>query len=506
MKNLILYVILMSCVFVIGACSDSYLDINNNPNQAVSSTPELTLTNALNVSASRLNPNEIGAFWSGLWSPSGSVSGFTAEKTYDIQTTFRTGVWSDSYNNLQDYKYVEATALAQGKKSIAGMARVMKAMVYELVVDAYGNAPYSDALKGTASIRPVFDDASVIYDSLINDLNIGIQYLSEPIDLLTNTTAGGADIYFGGSTAKWIKFANTIKLRILLRQVNVASKQAFLLAEFAKLPTSHTGFIAEDGDVLSNPGYTKSAGKMNQWYENYGYSSADARSGSHDFYVWTKYFLDKLATYNDTRLPMLAYPVSGAYKGVPFGEGSDTYLYSKVSGFGPAFLPTDASAPTSDLYKRPQPIMLAAESLFLQAEAVQRGLLTSDLTAQAHYEQGIIESFRYLNAKTASLTAAQQATAYYSQAINNVGWAASTSKLEAIITQKWIALAGHGGFEAWTEYRRTGFPSDMPLSTRAIGNIPVRLLYPLSEYSNNSENTNAQGEISQFTSKIFWMN
>jgi len=494
----------MGALLVMNACGDSFLDINQNPNQAVSSTPELTLTNALNVTAARLSANEIGAFWAGQWSPSGSVSGFTAEKSYDITTTFRTTIWTGPYDNLQDYKYVKETALAAGKKSIAGMALVMKAFNFQQIVDAYGNAPYSDALKGTVSIRPKYDDASAIYDSLIVDINTGIDYLNTPIDLITNTTAGSADIYFKGDTKAWIRFANTLKLRILLRESGVASKSALIQAEMAKLPNKYKGFLSEDQNILSDPGYTKSSGKMNQWYENYGFTAADAASGNHDFYVWSEFFIEKLKNEGDYRIDRLAYPISGNYIGVPFGEGNDNWLYSKVSGFGPAFLPKDATAAKgSDLFKRPQVVMTAAESFFLQAEAVQRNLLTSDKTAQQLYEMGITESYKLLGV-TSALAAA---TDYYTNGGENVSWASSPNKIEAIVTQKWIALAGYNSFEAWTEYRRTGFPRGIPLSTKAASSIkPVRLLYPLSEYSNNAQNASAQGTISQYTSKIFWMN
>jgi len=502
------------------ACSDSYLDINTNPNQGTSSTAELTLTNALNVTAARLSPNEIGAFWVGQWSPSGSVSGFTSEKTYDIQTNFRTTIWSDPYNNLQDYKYVEETALSQGKVAIAGIARVMKAYNYQIIVDAYNNAPYSDALKGTLSIRPLYDDAKAIYDSLIRDVNVGIDYLKAPITA-ENASPGSADIYFAGDNAKWIKFANTLKLRMLIRISNVSSMQSLVTSEFAKLGSSNTAFLDSAENVKSNPGYLKTASKENPFYENYGYTSGDARSGNHDFYVWSENFIQFLQTTKDSvRIKLLTYPVgTGAAKkllGVPFGEGNDTYLYSKVSGFGPAFLPTDADVKSSNLYKRDQIIMTAAESFFLQAEAVQRNLMTSNLSARQLYEKGVAQSF-YLLASQADTTTLKKSwpsnlslkkelKTYLSSSVPNVDWNASTNKVEAIITQKWVALANYGGFEAWTEYRRTGIP-EVPLSTRAQGNAqPVRLLYPLSEYSNNAENATAQGTINQFSSKIFWMN
>lgn len=518
MNKKLIYFILSGVIMMTLGCKDDYLNINDNPNQAISATPETVLANALNTTAGRLTHNEIGAFWVGQWSPSGSVSGFTPEKTYDIQTTFRTAIWSSPYNNLTDYKYVEVQAKAQGKLSLAGIARVMKAFNYQILVDAYGNVPYSDALKGTTSIRPKYDDAKAVYDSIINDVNVGIEYLKAPITAV-NASAGANDIYFGGSAAKWIKFANTLKLRMLLRLVNVADRQSFIASEMAKFGSDNKIFLEGTENVKSNPGYLKTATKENQWYEAYGYSAADSRSPNHDFYTWSSYFISFLqATKDSVRMKLLAYPVvkKGDPKklvGVPFGEGNDTYLYSKVSGYGPSFLPLDATVSTSNLYKRDQIVMTAAESFFLQAEAVQRGLLTSNLTAQKLYENGVTASFNLLASQADTVTLkkswpsnlglSNNLTAYLNSGINDVDWSASANKIEAIITQKWIALANYGGFEAWTEYRRTGFPI-VPLSTRAIGAIPTRLFYPSSEYSNNSENVGAQGTVTQYN-KIFWM-
>lgn len=485
----------ISALMMLCMACDDFLDVNKNPNQAVSSTPELTLTNALNVSASRISPNEIGAFWSGQWSPSGSVSGFAQEKTYDIQTSFRTSIWTNPYDNLADYKYVETEARKVGKNAIAGIARVMKAYNYQLLVDTYNNVPYSDALKGTRSITPAYDNASVIYDSLIVDLNTAIAYLSEPVNSV-NSSAGAADIYFAGDNTKWIKFANTLKLRLLLRESAV--KPAYVAAQMASMPKTSVSYLNQDENVLSNPGYVKSANKMNQWYEYYGFTSADNPASNHDFYVWSDFFFT-MVTKNDPRRARLAYPAGGAgtaYVGVPFGEGSDAYLYPKVSGFGPVLLPLTNNTATSELYKRDQVVMLGAESLFLQAEAVANGLLSGfDKTAQELYEQGITASFLFLGLDE------EDATIYYT---DEAPWPAS-NQVRAIIHQKWIALAGFNGHEAWTEYRRTGFPN-VPFSTRGIGSVhPKRLLYPLSEYSNNTENTQAQGSINPFTSVIFWM-
>ncbi|HET8839807.1 MAG TPA: SusD/RagB family nutrient-binding outer membrane lipoprotein, partial [Flavobacteriaceae bacterium] len=176
--------------------------------------------------------------------------------------------------------------------------------------------------------------------------------------------------------------------------------------------------------------------------------------------------------------------------GVPQGilnyPPSGTYLPANVSNLGPGLLVSS---------EQDAPLMLLAESLFLQAEAVQRGFLAG--SAQAMYEAGITASFDYLGATGAST--------YYSQSIPNVGWAASPDKIEAIITQKWIALNGINGFESWVEYNRTGYPTGLPVPlNNSHADRPVRLAYPSSEITGNSANIPSQPDV--FSQPIFWAN
>src|SRR5690606_5090199 len=158
-----------------------------------------------------------------------------------------------------------------------------------------------------------------------------------------------------------------------------------------------------------------------------------------------------------------------------------------TSNIGPGLL----KGPTQDA-----PLMTMAESLFLQSEAALKGYLPG-ANAQALYESAIQASFDFLGATGAAT--------YYGQNANNVGWNASPNKLQAIITQKWIALNGINGHESWVEYNRTGYPTGLPVpleNTRA--DRPVRLSYPSSEITGNS--TNVPAQPNEFTQKIFWAN
>ena len=143
-----------------------------------------------------------------------------------------------------------------------------------------------------------------------------------------------------------------------------------------------------------------------------------------------------------------------------------------------------------------------AESLFLQAELLQRGVaIGGTLTAQTAYEAGITASFVALG-----LTPTQAAT-YYGQAIPNVGFT-SSNKLEAIAYQKWISLIGYNNLEGYLEYLRTGYPllpNPVSLDPSSVSTtLPLRQFYPLSEVTSNPNQVGKQPTIDIFKTKLFW--
>ena len=481
-----IYSIFAVAALLLSSCTGDYLDINDNPNQAVSATPELVLSMALNNTASRLTHNQIGNFFGGYWAPSGSYSGFTEERQFDYNATYGSNVWNSTYDNLNDYQYIVDKATAQKWPAVSGIAKVMMAYNYQILVDAYGNIPYTDALKGTAVIRPKYDDAQAVYDGLVKTLDAASTDLKVAISG-DNPSPGAQDIVFKGDLAKWRRFANTLRLRILMRQSNISGKD--LKTEIAKVTSEGAGFLKAGETVNSTPGYLKTAGKQNPWWENYVQQASGSDAGTKQAYVCSAFFINTLQDdLKDPRLARLAAKNNaGIYVGVPLGEGNDANLFPKRSWFGPAIIKS---------FDQPMVLMTAAEAFFLQAEAVQRGYATGD--AKALYEAGVTEAFT-----AAGLTAAD-ATTYLAKSVANIGWASSTDKIEAIITQKWISMFSLTGFEAWSEVRRTGFPR-VPLATKAIqAKAPARLFYPTSEIATNSESVSAQNVTSQFDNKIFW--
>ena len=222
----------------------------------------------------------------------------------------------------------------------------------------------------------------------------------------------------------------------------------------------------------------------------------------------TEYLVNTLKSTTDTfRLKRIGYANGGEssatagvsskaeiaanYTGAPFGVSSG-YLPSACSSLGPSLL-------IKGQFNRQFILFLGAESQFLLAEAKQRfPAVTLPGTAQSYFEAGIKESFRTLGADVT------KAPELYTSGKVNADWSASTDKLAAIATQKWIALANFEGLEAWTEYRRTNFPVT-PQSIQVVDTKrPLRFYYPNTESGSNAANVSAQGTIDVFATKLFW--
>jgi hypothetical protein len=151
----------------------------------------------------------------------------------------------------------------------------------------------------------------------------------------------------------------------------------------------------------------------------------------------------------------------------------------------------------------PQWIITSVESLFMQAEAIQRGWLPGD--AQTAYENAVRESFSWLGVANATTVAND----YLSSGQPIVDWSQATTsqaKINLIVTQQYLALTGIANFEAWANYRRLGVPN-IPLSlapSRGTNKIPLRLRYPQNEYNYNNPNVSAENNPDPQTAGVFW--
>ncbi len=495
-NKLILFIILSSSLLL--GCKKDFFDINQNPNTVTESniTAELILPNALhNVGVQTVLGYGWLNNWMGYWSPSGSYSPNTEESTYNITGGFGEGKWDGIYNTLFDLHTVEAKAQTSDQPLYRGIAMIMKAHLFQNLVDMFGNVPYSQAFNLEVA-SPSYDKAEDIYKDLQVKLDTAIAVMKE-VTLSSTSYQRTVDIVYHGNTQLWIKLANTLKLRLLIRQTQVPGFAP--TAELAKIQAN--GGVLLSGESASvNPGYLQNEGKQNPFYNTFG--RAVNGNVANEYYRANNYVLGILKSNTDARLSRFFQPAaspassSNPYIGTTYGAAPDVaFDGTKTSNIGPGL---------AGKFDQSQWIVTSVESMFLYSEAVARGWLTGD--AKTVYENAVKESFIWLGVPNAA-TAAND----YLTTVSIANWAnagtTTDSRVRFLLLQKYIALTGINPLEAWSDYRRMGVPSNLAISinpAKISNTIPVRLLYPTGEFAVNAKNVEAEGSVNQFTTPLFW--
>ena len=495
------YLVTLPLMLLMAAgCKKGTFDINNtNPNVPSSVSPQFTLSAAL-VSAANETYNsgypDFANRYMGYWAFSGDYGGYGTEATYNTNTSFATNNWDQVYITLENFKFIADQSRVAGEEYYLAIAKVMQSFQFQRLVDLYNNIPYSSALNGSsANYYPKYDDARTVYKALVGQLDSAIT-LIKSANSSTADNPAKYDVLFGGNMANWMAFANSLKLKILMNMTQVSDGPAFITSELSGLKTSD--FMGSGVDAMVNPGYSNSAlNQQNPMWQNVGFATnGTSPTTGNSFNRANSYSVNFYTNTNDPRISRFYAPNStGVVRGRAFGSQDGTEHNTVISAVGPGII----SSPTQGA-----PLMPAFESLFLQAEAVQRGYISGPLTADALFRSAVSESFRILGVSGAATAAA----AYVSQNDARVNFSVAPDKIYVIILQEWAALNMYDPIEAWNNWRRLGIPVDLPISIypgTTASHIPVRLLYPLSEYNNNSANVTAQGSINNMTSKIFWM-
>ena len=496
MKRIIFSIIFFAAVFGFYSCKKQLLDINQNPNSASYSTPQLTMPVSLERAARYANTSYVSlGFWIGYYATSSGFAKPVETYTYDITSSFMAAVWDNLYDNLEDIDYVEQSAKTEKLPVYEGIAKVMKAYDFQQLVDVWGKVPYSQALSGAKELAPQYDDGQEIYEDLVKKIDTAISLFKSPgAPVSINSSVDGSKILlFGdliqsgntdGFLTQWIKFSNTLKLKLLVQQSQMQGRDNYIKQNLTGLTASD--FLGLGDDALINPGYTTATAQLNPWY-GFFYKSYQSSGDNYNSTVASDY---AITSYEATSDPRISYfytidPSDSVYKGSVFGDPSGTPKASKIG--------TPSLNATGNAI-----IFTAAESLFLQAEAAQRGYITGD--PQSLYQDAVLASFQYTDKASAY-------DSYMAQPGDDVQWDLATDKIKLIITQKWYAMNGIDVLAAYNDFRRTGFP-DAPLSTdvNSKGKIPVRLFYPQRETLLNTANVLAAGNVDVFSTKIFWNN
>jgi hypothetical protein len=496
------FIIALGLVVSLASCSN-YLDINNNPNAPAQTVPDPVLAGAL-VETARIYSQDVTQFsapWVGYWSFSGTYSSAGAVgENYKLLNTSYQNVWNDIYLNLSNYTLVESQTSTAGNEFYKAIAQIMKVYGFHTLVDCYNDVAYTNALQGFKNLNPTYDAAQGVYTDLISKLDDAVTNIKAAQAVsTTKVVPKTTDIMFGGDMNKWIKLANTMRLRLLLRQSGIGSQASYISGEIAKLVSDGAQFLGAGEDAQINPGYTKANGQQNPFWEMSGLG-VGGDIGGRDYFRTSAYSLSFFKNNGDPRVDFFFRTPDSApgtnsgtkpYFSIPWGTPPTTnYVSAVTSGFGIGVLP-GPSAPVT--------FLSAAESMFLQAEAAQRGWLGAG-NQQSLFQAGITESFRLLGVTS-------DPAKYYTNGLVNCDWSASTDKLQAIIVQKWAANCSINTMESWCDLRRTGYPNDLPVTGDPThvgpGTPPVRLLYPQTEYNVNS-NAVSGYTIDPFASKVFW--
>jgi Starch-binding associating with outer membrane len=471
MKKIISSVLLASMVFT--SCESEITSLNDNPKEANSATSDQMFTAGAIGLATRIhslnsNENHFRYFtqqFTGVQYP--------AEAKYDLLTrNVPQSNWNSMYIQLNKLNIglnalssVPSSPVVENKRAAL---ELMKAYAYSVLVDTYGDVPYSEALNAVDNVKPKYDDAKTIYMDLISKID------NQVLAKLTLGAGGfGAnDPFFGGSEAKIKKFANTLKLRIGLNLADVDP----VLAKATVASAVVSGVITSNADNVGLK-FDKEGLYTNPVYQDL------VQSGRND-YIPADTYVDYLNSTNDPRRD--AYfnnKISGAYVGGKYGKLNS---YAAYSHFNDAIALSDARAEFFD----------AAEANIMLAEAVERGFIGG--SAATYYTAAIQASLDYWK-----VSPADQATYL---AANNYNALPGTWK-EKIGLQAWV-ITFNRGFESWEFSRRLDFKTFTPPANNAV---PVRLPYPVAEGSINNTNRSAAvtkqwSDITKDTqsSKVFW--
>lgn len=497
MKRIVYYLFTVMLLISVNGCKKDFLDINTNPNRPTdaSITPQLILPRVLHATAARVGTSyDYAAHWMGYWARSGTYGPSTEPESYNITTTFEAAQWSGWYNILYDLDIMEKKANAANQTFYEATAKILKTIGFMYLVDQYDNVPYSKAFDLTGNIQPAYDKGQDIYNDLLVQLDNAVILLRDA-DVDANPGIASSDIMFGGDITFWRKFANTQRLKLLIRQSQVTGFNPS--GEIAKITADGSGFLESGESAEVQPGYVVDNLKQNPYWDTY--EATYTGDIADQFNRANNYVLGLFRNNNDIRYQYFfdeaSVPLNNnVYYGYNYGEvipNTDPKAANSSGVGGPGV----AKSAT-----QPQWIITSVESLFLQAEAIQRTWLPGD--PEQAYETAVTESFNWLGVADAGM----EAGTYLAQSNPVVSWSAAPDKIKLIVTQQYLALVGIANFEAWVNYRRVGVPN-VPLSlspSRGTNIIPLRLRYPQNEYNYNNANVKAEGEPNPQSAGVFW--
>lgn len=474
MKKIFLILLMAAGVM---ACSDDLSDVNVDTKSPTEVPADVLFSNATkNLFDQMVNTNVntnifkmVAQYW--------TETTYTDEANYDLIGRNINGahwiiLYRDVLKDLDEAEMIltenpDPTLTEANIQNRLAMIEVLQVFTWHVLVDTFGDIPYTEALDLENS-TPVYDDDAAIYADLVVRLNSAISQLEAG----AGGFGGGADYIYNGDAAKWSKFANSLKLRLALRYADVDDSKAATMASEAIA----AGVFESHADNATIQ-YQASAPNTNPIWEDL------VQSGRADF-VAAHTIVDKMNELEDPRRDdyFAQNMGEGVYEGGTYGANGNTQSNSTIY---------------SELFEDPTlegVILDYTEVEFLIAEAAARGYIGED--AETHYNEAVTSSILYWGGTEA------EANEYLSQP--DVAWDDS-QWLERIGVQKWIALYNRG-FEAWSNWRRLDVP-ELPNAEQSGLPVPLRFTYPTTEATLNGANLSAAASAiggDEQQTPVFW--
>jgi hypothetical protein len=446
--------IYLFAVLLLASCSDKIMDeIDTNPNEPEDVSIKLLLPQVTTNAGFTITANSMAWYTSVFIEQTCGVHGQLLEADQRINIT------SQTFNNDWNYMYLDQLmdlsqiikkgsegGTEEGNWKAVGIAKILYAHTFSIATDCFGQVPFSQALNPAEFPKPKFDNQQQIYTELQTLLDEAIADFGKT----SVGTIGGVDLIYDGDAAKWVKAAWALKARLY----NHLSKRDPQGSATAALDAVSKAFQSSAAEMKLDK-FTEVATQQNPWFQE------EADRGHHSL---SKTIYDLLVAKNDPRLTRWFTKINGAFSPGKNGENQQDQAGTLYSKFTPELL----SATTA------VPIISFRELKFIEAEAnFRKG------DKEKAYEA-------YQAAVTVSLTdngiSAADRNTFMAQASVSPGKDGLT--LELIMTQKYIAMFMFQSIEAWTDWRRTGFPAMQNI----YGNVPRRLPYPDDELTTNAGN------------------
>lgn len=475
---------------IINSCE---LDINKDPNYPDAVNADKYISSGIMWTASAIGGDLqlLGGMWAQHFAQNANSNQYTGIDSYNIpnSSSYMSRTWGYLYSGaMPDFQVAISKAEVSGDWHYWMISKIMTAYSFHILTDSYGNVPFSEALDFEKYKNPVFDDAKTVNAGILAILD---EAIARSTDAAAKAPMGNADFVFGGDIEMWVKFAKSLKLKILMRDPDFASNRIAiqaLLTENNLLDGDCKITVFENQENKSNPLYENDRRKLN--------TPQNIRASS----TISLYLFQN----NDPRAAVLMEraetpdPVLGAYVGLPQGG------YTLGSPYG--------KRTSRVLLKADDPVyfMSLAEVEFLKAEAYV--LLNDAANAKTYYDNGVTAAFDRWRGAT-DLNGTETVFPGNVDVNDFIGsgkpyefnQTSTTTMLESIWRQKWIAAIRSQEWEAFMDVNRTGYPkagvvtSQDPAyvtgnfapsinSVLGVGEFPRRLIYPktTSDYNSNT--------------------